>query len=143
MAIDPTKFVPARQALTLLDEFKKFAFKGNMIDLAVALVVGTAFTRLVESFVKSIIMPTIAQVTPGPGSYTQWTIPPGDPSGVPVGVFLGELVNFLIVSFAVFLFMVKFLGLVLKKDQGVAPPPPPTKTEELLAEIRDALKKPA
>ncbi|MEI7685595.1 MAG: large conductance mechanosensitive channel protein MscL [Planctomycetota bacterium] len=142
MDLDPLKkMVPTRHAISLLEEFKKFAFKGNMIDLAVALVVGTAFTQLVNSFVKAIIMPTLAQFLPGPGAYTEWKIP-NVPTGVPVGQFLGELVNFLIVSFAVFIFMVKILGLLIRKEEQPAPPPPLSKSEELLVEIRDLLRKP-
>jgi len=143
MVLDPLKkLVPTRHAVSLFEEFKKFAFKGNMIDLAVALVVGTAFTKLVESFVKSIIMPTLAQVVPGPGAYTEWKIP-DSPTGVPVGQFLGEMVNFLIVSFAVFIFMVKILGLLIRREEVAALPQPPTKDQELLVEIRDLLKKAA
>lgn len=127
---------PAKHAFSLWDEFKKFAFKGNMIDLAVALVVGQAFTKLVESFVKSIVMPTIALFAPGEGTYTQWNV-----HGVPVGQFVGEFVNFLIVSLAVFVFMVKILGFLRKKEEPAKPPP--TESEKLLAEIRDLLKKPA
>lgn len=128
---------PAKHAFSLFDEFKKFAFKGNMIDLAVALVVGGAFGKLVDSFVKTVVMPIVAALTPSSVPYAEWTIPL--PNGViPIGQFIGEFVNFLIVAFAVFIFMVKILGFLRRKEEAA----PPSNTEVLLTEIRDLLKKP-
>ena len=141
MDLNPAKLAPTQQAFSLLDEFKKFAFKGNLIDMAIGVVLGAAFGKLVESFVKDLIMPLVSVVLPGQGGYASWEFKLNDVT-VPFGHFLGELVNFLILSFAVFVFMVKILGfLIRKKAESVVPPP--TKSEELLAEIRDLLKKPA
>jgi large conductance mechanosensitive channel len=141
--MDPLKsaraLAPAR-AFTLFDEFKRFAFKGNVIDLAVGVIIGAAFGKIIDSLVKHIIMPTVSLVIPGEQAYTEWTLPVGDKE-IPYGLFLGEVVNFLIVALVLFLFIKKFMGLLLRerKQEAVAPPPP-TKDQELLMEIRDLLK---
>ena len=129
------------RAFSLLDEFKQFALKGNVIDLAIAVIIGAAFGKIVESLVKHIIMPLVSVVVPGKGSYLEWKwVVEG--KEVPYGLFLGEIVNFLILALVLFLFIVKFLGFIMKtKKQEAAAPPPPTKEQELLAEIRDLLKR--
>jgi len=142
MDLNPAKLAPTQRAFSLLDEFKKFAFKGNLIDMAIGVVLGAAFGKLVESLVKDLIMPLLGVVLPGQGGYASWAFELNNVT-VPFGRFLGELVNFLILSFAVFVFMVKILGLLIRKKEEAVVPPPPTKTEELLTEIRDLLKKPA
>jgi large conductance mechanosensitive channel len=135
---------PKKKALTLVDEFKAFAFKGNVIELAVAVIMGAAFGKIVDSLVKHIIMPFISLVVPGQGGYLLWKITV-DGKDIPYGLFIGEVVNFLFVAAAVFFFIVKFLGWImkLKKEEAAAPPPPPppTKDQELLTEIRDLLKR--
>lgn len=131
---------PKEKVLTLFDEFKNFALKGNVIDLAVAVIIGTAFGKIVDSLVKSIIMPLISAVMPGNNAYVQWKF---TLNGVdmPYGQFLGEVVNFIIIALALFFVIVKFLGLVLRtRQQAAAAPPPLTKDQELLTEIRDLLK---
>jgi large conductance mechanosensitive channel len=131
---------PTRKAFSLFDEFKDFAFKGNVIDLAVGVIIGAAFGKIIDSLVKQIIMPLIGVLLPGKQGYLDWKwVVQG--KEVPYGLFLGEVVNFLIVSLALFLFIVKFLGWVMRaKKEEVAAPPPLTKDQELLAEIRDLLK---
>jgi large conductance mechanosensitive channel len=131
---------PTKQTFSLFQEFKDFAFKGNVIDLAVGVIIGSAFGKIIDSLVKQIIMPLISVLLPGQQGYLgwKWAI---DGKEVPYGLFLGEVVNFLIVSLALFLFIVKFLGWVLKvKKKEEAAPPSLTKDQELLAEIRDLLK---
>ena len=130
-----------RRAFSLLGEFKQFALKGNVIDLAIAVIIGSAFGKIVDSLVKHIIMPLVSVVVPGKGSYLEWKWVI-DGKEVPYGLFLGEIVNFLILALVLFIFIVKFLGWVMreKKQEAVAPPPP-TKDQELLAEIRDLLKR--
>jgi large conductance mechanosensitive channel len=110
----------------LAKEFKAFAFKGNMIDLAVAVIIGGAFGAVVNALVKNIIMPLVNLLiraitgSDKPASYqTEWTW-----GGVQVGLFLGEVVNFLLVSGAVFIVIVKLLGFFMKKPAG-----PPTVKE--------------
>jgi large conductance mechanosensitive channel len=133
-------FDPRRQALTLLDEFRRFAFKGNVIDLAVGVMIGAAFGKLIDALVKNILMPLISVLLPGDQSYTAWKWQLGGKE-IPYGLFLGEVVNFLIVALALFLFIVKFLGWVLRlKQVEAAAPPPPTREQELLGEIRDLLR---
>lgn len=134
-SLDPTK-----KAFSLYEEFKSFAFRGNVIDLAIGIIIGAAFTKIVESLVKHIIMPLIAALTPGGQGYLGWKATIGG-SEVLYGQFLGEVLNFLIVALALFIFVVKFLGWIMKaKKEEADAPPPPTKDQELLAEIRDLLK---
>lgn len=130
---------PTRRAASLFEEFKRFAFKGNVIDLAVGVIIGAAFGKIIDSLVKQIIMPLISILIPSNQSYVgwKWVI---EGKEVPYGQFLGEVVNFLIVSLALFLFIVKFLGWVLKSKKEETTAPPLTKDQELLAEIRDLLK---
>lgn len=141
---NPVTLNASRKAFTLLDEFKNFAIKGNVIDLAVGVIIGASFAKIVDSLVKNIIMPLVGVLSPGKLSYLdwKWTI---NGQNVPYGLFLGEVVNFLIVAAALFLFVVKFLGWVtrLRKAEAetqLSEPLPPTKDQELLMEIRDLLK---
>jgi large conductance mechanosensitive channel len=129
-----------KKASSLFDEFKAFAFKGNIIDLAVGVIIAAAFGKIIDSLVRHIIMPLVSVLLPGKQGYLgwRWVI---DGKEVPYGLFLGEVVNFLIVSLALFLFIVKFLSWVMSvKKEEVAVPPPLTRDQELLTEIRDLLK---
>jgi large conductance mechanosensitive channel len=131
---------PAKKALPLAQEFKSFALKGNVVDLAVAVIIGAAFGKIVDSLVKHIMMPLISTILPAGQGYTEWK---WEIAGkvVPYGQFLGEVVNFVIVALAVFLFIVKFLGWIMKtKKDEIAAPPPLTKDQELLTEIRDLMR---
>jgi len=139
--MDPMKSLaalnPAKKAFSLFDEFKNFAFKGNVIDLAIGVIIGAAFGKIVESLVKDVLMPLIALVSPQSGGYETW-----EWRGVHYGAFLGQVVNFLIIAAILFIFIVKFLGWIMHlKKQEVVAPPPPTKDQELLMEIRDLLKR--
>jgi len=128
---------PTKKAFSLFDEFKKFAFKGNVIDLAVGVIIGAAFGAIVKSMVDNILMPLIALILPGDKGYLAWEY-----RGIAYGKFIGEVINFLLVALALFLFIVKFLGWLMKsKKEEAAEPPPLTKDQELLTEIRDLLKK--
>jgi large conductance mechanosensitive channel len=131
----------AKKAFSLVEEFKSFALKGNIVDLAIGVIIGAAFGKIVESLVKNIIMPLIGLVMPSDKSYLdwKWII---DGKDVPYGLFLGDVLNFVIVALVLFVFFVKFLGWVMrtKKEES---PPALTKDQELLAEIRDLLKKSA
>jgi large conductance mechanosensitive channel len=130
-----------KKAFGLFDEFKKFAFKGNVIDLAVGVIIGGAFGAIINSLVKHIIMPLIGLLMPGDKGYEGWSANINGQE-IPYGKFLGEIVNFIIVALALFFFIVKFLGFIMKskKAEAAAAPPPPTKDQELLMEIRDLLK---
>src|SRR5256886_16805295 len=94
---------PTKKALTLWDEFKAFAFKGNVIDLAVGVIIGAAFGKIIDSLVKNLIMPLVGVLIPGEQGYLGWKwIVNG--KEVPYGLFLGEVVNFLIVAAGLFFF---------------------------------------
>jgi large conductance mechanosensitive channel len=129
-----------KKAWSLFEEFKQFAFKGNVIELAIGVIVGGAFGKLVDSLVKSLIMPLIATLLPGDAGYAEWKWVING-TEVPYGRFLAEGVNFLLVALAVFLFLVKFLGWLTRARKEEPPPEKLTKQEELLTEIRDLLKK--
>ncbi|REG90376.1 large-conductance mechanosensitive channel protein MscL [Algoriphagus antarcticus] len=135
-----------------LKEFKEFAIKGNVIDLAVAVIIGGAFGKIVSSFVKDVVMPPIGMLLGGM-EFTDLAIvlqensigPAGEEQG-PVllnyGIFIQNVVDFVIIAVVIFI-AVKALN-SLKKKEAVAPTPPPpalTKSEVLLEEIRDLLKK--
>jgi large conductance mechanosensitive channel len=111
---------------SLWSEFKNFAFKGNLIDLAVAVVLGAAFAKVIDSIVKGIIMPLISYVDfgKGGGGYETWHI-----GRLQIGFVLAELLNFTLVALAVFIVIVKVVGALLKR--AAAPPPPgePTSKE--------------
>ena len=134
--------VPTKKAFSLLDEFKAFAFKGNVVDLAVGVIIGVAFGKIIDSLVKHIIMPLISVFMPGEQGYLgwKWVV-----SGVeiPYGLFIGEIVNFLIVAAGAVHLHREVPGLdhEVQERGGPAPPRAPTREEELLAEIRDLLKK--
>jgi large conductance mechanosensitive channel len=134
---------PTRRAFSLLDEFKAFAFKGNVIDLAIGVIIGSAFGNIVKSLVDNIIMPVLGIILPGEKGYEHWALTVHG-KVIPYGKFLGDVVNFVIVAAALFFFIVKFLGWImhLKIQEGVSPPPL-TKDQELLQEIRDLLKEQA
>jgi large conductance mechanosensitive channel len=133
-------FDARKKASTLFDEFKKFAFKGNVVDLAIGVIIGAAFGAIVKSLVDDIIMPLIGLVLPGDKGYQGWVWQVGNHT-IPYGKFIGAVVNFLLVAFVLYLFIVKFLRWIMKSQEDeAAAPPPPTRDQELLTEIRDLLK---
>ncbi len=133
----------------MLKEFRDFAMRGNVIDLAIGIIIGAAFTTVVNSLVKDIIMPPIGFIMNGIDFSNFFVVLKGDeyPSlkaaqdagavTVNYGVFINACINFLIVAFAVFM-LVKQVNRFRK--QAPAEPPAPTTSEKLLMEIRDALK---
>jgi large conductance mechanosensitive channel len=132
---------PKKKVSSVLEEFKNFALKGNVVDLAIGVIIGAAFGKIIDSLVKHIIMPLISLIMPGQQGYLAWKWVVNGKE-IPYGLFIGEIVNFLIVALALYIFIVKFLGMIMKskKVEAVAPPPP-TKDQVLLTEIRDLLKK--
>jgi len=129
----------AKRAFSFVNEFKNFAFKGNLIDLAMGVVIGAAFGKLLDSFVKNIIMPAVSLVMPGEQGYLQWKLTIGSKE-IPYGLFIGDFVSFLLVSLVLFIFMVKLVGWLMRtKQEEEAAPPALTKDQELLTEIRDIL----
>jgi len=130
----------SKTAQTLLDEFKAFAFKGNVVDLTIGVIIGGAFHTIVDSLVTNLIMPLFAAMMPGREGYTHWVFTIRG-STVHIGLFLGAVVHFVLISAALFFFIVKFLGWMLRieKEEKEAIPLL-TKDQELLGEIRDLLK---
>jgi len=142
------------KAASLIEEFKAFAFKGNIVDMAIGIIIGAAFGKIVNSFVNDVVMPVVTALiakcggqNAGEGIKTLvYTTSEG--IAIPYGTFIGEVLNFLIVAFAVFLLMKKFLGFMqnMRKKKAeeeaaaAAAPAEPPAQEKLLAEIRDLLK---
>ena len=124
-------------------EFKTFAVKGNMLDMAVGMIVGGAFTALVTSIVTHIATPLIGVLIGV--DFSEWNIilprlyGNAEPGTLAIGRFLNSVISFIIVAFVVFLF-VKTLNTFRKKEEDAPKPPKPSAEEVLLTEIRDLLK---
>ena len=123
----------------MLKEFKTFIMRGNVVDLAVAVIIGAAFSAIVGSLISDVITPLILQPTMNALGVSEleniaW-------KGVKYGKFIAAVINFLVTAFIIFL-MIKAMNKFLKKKQEEPPaaPPVPTKEQELLSEIRDLLK---
>jgi large conductance mechanosensitive channel len=109
----------------MITEFKTFAFKGNMIDLAVAVVLGAAFKTVIDAVVSDVIMPIVSIVTPGQGhTYETWHL-----WRFPIGHLIAVILNFLLVAAAVFLVVVKIFGAVMKATHRKPEPDEPTTKE--------------
>lgn len=129
----------SKTAWTWLDEFKAFAFKGNVVDLAIGVIIGGAFHSLIDSLAKNLIMPTIAILIPGERPYTHWQFTARGTT-VHVGLLLSDVAHFLLTSAILFLFLVKFLGWLTRSKKSDAATPVLNRQEELLTEIRDLLQ---
>jgi large conductance mechanosensitive channel len=127
------------KAWTLLDEFKAFAFKGNVVDLTIGVIIGGAFQKIIDSLVKNLFMPMLAVVLPARRGYEGWQVTLRG-STIHFGLFLGDLVQFLLMAAILFVFLRKFLGWVIRAREPEKTPPPLTRQEELLTEIRDLLQ---
>jgi len=121
----------------MLKEFKEFAMKGNIVDLAVAVIIGGAFGKIVTALTNSIIMPIISLVL-GKGGVTDISFMIGK-TIFPIGIFLQAVIDFILIAFVLFL-IIKAMN-SMKKKEPEAPPPPTPEDVILLREIRDALKK--
>jgi large conductance mechanosensitive channel len=128
-----------KKAWTLLDEFKAFAFKGNVVDLAIGVIIGGAFQKIIDSLVKNLFMPLLAVVLPGQQGYTGWKVTLRG-STIHFGLFLGDVVQFLLMAAVLFVFIRKFLGWLMRAKETEKPAPPLTPDQQLLTEIRDLLK---
>ncbi len=109
-------------------EFKTFAFKGNMIDLAVGVIIGAAFGRVVSSLVEHILMPLVAALVPNSKGVESLAFTLNG-SRIQVGLFIGAVINFLIVATAIFILIVKLVGAVVRKKAPPAKPGEPTAKE--------------
>jgi large conductance mechanosensitive channel len=132
--------------MKFLDEFKKFAIKGNMVDMAIGIIIGAAFGKIVSSLVNDIIMPPIGLLLGGVNfTDLKLTMKAATEAAPAVtwnyGSFIQVAIDFLIVAFVVFM-LVKAINSMKKKEEAApAAPPAPTKDQVLLTEIRDLLKK--
>lgn len=130
-----------KRVLSFANEFKEFAFKGNLVDMAMAVVIGGAFGKLLDSFVKNIVMPLISLIMPGEQGYLEWKLTIGE-KVVPYGLFIGDIVSFLLIALTLFFFLVKLVGWLMRSKQKEEAAPAPealTRDQELLTEIRDLL----
>lgn len=133
--------------MSMLKEFKEFAMRGNVIDLAVGVVIGGAFGKIVTSLVDQIVMPPIGALTGGIDfSDMKWVLKPADNSNpahkvaevaIGYGAFINTLIQFTIIAFAIFL-VVKAINRLTRRQEAAPAPPPPDVV--LLTEIRDLLK---
>ncbi len=123
-----------------LTEFKEFALKGNVMDMAVGVIIGGAFGKIVSSLVDDVLMPVIGMITGGL-DFTQLTAKVGDAT-LKYGVFLQNVIDFLIIALCIFL-MIKAMNKLMHKKKAEEPAPAPAEPsaeEKLLTEIRDLLK---
>ena len=127
--------------MSMLQEFKDFAMKGNVVDLAVGVIMGAAFAPIVSTLVDNIIMPPVGALLANVDFSTlAATIPTtGEPVLIKYGLFLNAIIKFLITAFAIFM-LIKALNSTKKPEPGAAPAPPPA-SEVYLKEIRDLLAK--
>lgn len=136
----------------MLQEFKEFAMRGSVVDLAVGIVIGAAFGKIVSSFVADVLMPPIGLllgnvdfsdlfIVLGTGEYP--SLAAAKDAGAPTvnyGVFVNTVIDFVIIAFAIFL-VVKLMNRLKRQEEAAPPAPPePSKEEQLLGEIRDILK---
>ena len=137
----------------MLQEFKKFALRGNVVDLAIGVIIGAAFGKIVDSLVTDVIMPIIGRIFGGldfsnnfigltSASSQAPTYDAAKKAGATLGYgqFITVAVNFIIIAWVMFL-VIKGMNMMFRQEQNTPPPPkPPSKEEELLTEIRDLLK---
>lgn len=133
----------------IIDDFKKFAFKGNVLDMAIGVIIGGAFSKIVTSVVNDLVMPLFGAIIGGNAmADLKWVIKPADKAAgieelsLQFGSFMQTVVDFLIIALSIFVF-IKIIGNVMRKKEVEEAPPQPPKKEDtviLLEEIRDYLK---
>ena len=140
------------RASKLMKEFKAFAMRGNVVDMAVGIVIGAAFGKIVTVLVANVVMPVVGMLL-GKVDFTNLKVilksASMDPAGKPMpgtevaiayGLFINTIIDFVIVAFAIFM-VIKLMSMAKRKQEAQpAAPPPPTKEQVLLTEIRDILK---
>lgn len=132
--------------MKLFDEFKAFVMRGNVVDMAVGVIIGGAFGKIVTSLVNDIFMPIVG-IALGNVDFSSLEIKLGEPvegaeqAAIRYGAFIQEIVNFLIIALCIFMVIKAINKMQKKKEEAPAPAPEPTKEEVLLTEIRDALNK--
>lgn len=132
--------------MSMMQEFKTFAIKGNAVDMAVGIIIGGAFGKIVSSFVSDIIMPPIGLLVGG-ANFKDLSITLKESVGTTAaitlnyGKFVQTIVDFVIIAFSIFLVIKAMNSLKKKEEAAPTVPPPPSAEQQLLAEIRDLLKK--
>ena len=132
--------------MSMMKEFKDFAMRGNVVDMAVGIVIGGAFGKIISSLVKDVIMPPIGVLLGGVdfsemGYVVKEATEAAEAVIIKYGVFLNTIIEFVIIAFAIFM-VIKGMNSMKKKEEAApAAPPAPSKEEVLLGEIRDLLKK--
>ena len=130
----------------MLQEFKKFAMRGNVVDMAVGVVIGGAFGKIVTSFTNDVLMPPVGLFTGG-ADFSQLALTLKEKTAeaaavtVNYGVFINTVLDFLIIAFAIFLVVKAMNSAKKQEEEAPAAPPEPSKEEVLLTEIRDALQR--
>jgi len=136
----------------MLNEFKKFAMRGNVVDMAVGIIIGAAFGKIVSSLVNDVVMPPIGMLMGGVDfsnlfldlSGTGYaTVALAEAAGAPIikyGVFINTVLDFVIVAFAIFMVIKGMNKLKQKEEEAPAEPPKPSPEVQLLTEIRDSLR---
>lgn len=137
--------------MSLISEFKAFVMRGNVVDLAVGVIIGASFGKIVSALVDNVLMPPIGYLIGGV-DFSDLVLRLGNPVAdakgaitggavIKYGVFLNTIIQFAIVAFVIFI-MVKLMNkLIAKREEAPAPPPEPSAQEKLLTEIRDLLAK--
>jgi large conductance mechanosensitive channel len=131
----------------MIKEFKDFAVKGNVVDMAVGIVIGGAFGKIVSSLVNDVIMPPVGMLLGGIDFsklaivIKESSVEGVDPVTINYGMFVNSLVNFVIIAFSIFMVVKAINAAKRKEEEKPAQAPKPSNEEILLAEIRDALKK--
>jgi large conductance mechanosensitive channel len=138
--------------MSMASEFKEFALKGNVVDLAVGVIIGAAFGKIVDSVVNDLIMPLIGKATGGLDFSNYYIALNGQPAGLPLadakkagavfayGNFVTVLISFVILAFIIFL-MIKQINRLKREDPAAAAPPAPPEEVLLLRQIRDSVRK--
>jgi large conductance mechanosensitive channel len=145
----PTVNHLAKRGHGFFSEFRAFAMRGNVVDLAVGVIIGAAFGKIVSALVDNVIMPPLGVVIGKIDlSKLQWVLVADDPAtkaneltAIQYGLFLNALLQFVLVAFCVFVIVKVMNRMRAKEAEHPADPPAPTPTEQLLTEIRDELKR--
>ena len=131
--------------MSMMQEFKKFAVKGNVVDMAVGIIIGAAFGKIVTALVSGVIMPPIG-ILLGGVDFSDLAVvlkeAVGDNPAVVIsyGAFIQTVIDFVIIAFAIFMLVKGINNLKQKEEEAPKPPPAPSNEEKLLSEIRDLLK---
>jgi large conductance mechanosensitive channel len=134
--------------MSMMSEFKEFAVKGNVVDMAVGIVIGAAFGTIIKSLVSDVIMPPIGLITGGIDfSKLKWILHAADAGGkgevaIHYGTFINTIISFIIIAFSIFMVIRGMNRMKRKEEEKPAEPAAPPADVQLLTEIRDLLKKP-